>query len=200
MVTCLAEYDVIFVTGLPGAGKTTFAAGLAAALGGAPVLSTDIVRAIGRRAFSPNMWLNTVSHEAWQLIGDTPCEENYTQGFRAHADAVMELACPIINDLVQQFRHVVVEGVHAYPSPVLSSRWRAAWVYLELQNPLEMWARKASARRDGRNVWTEHQEVLYAIDGALAGCPEDAKNIVRLRTNIYCDWPFEAVRETLNGF
>lgn len=184
------------MTGLPGVGKTVFAAGLASALGDAPVVSTDAVRSIVRQSAPATPWLDTVSHEAWMRVGP-PSEESFATGFRDHAGAVMAVTRSVVADHLRKFDRVVVEGIHAYPGCQWVHGWKVAWFYLESEDLAGAWRKKALARRGAYNVWQEHAGPLGAIEQVLLGGLSSAEPVYRVRTAPNAGWPFDEVRRLL---
>jgi 2-phosphoglycerate kinase len=97
---------VVLIGGTTGVGKSTLATMLAARLGITRVIATDVVRQV-LRAFFTHEAMPTVHHSAFEAGG--------LGGYREQAEHVGTGIAAIVQRAAEEFKPVMVEGVHVVP-------------------------------------------------------------------------------------
>lgn len=107
----------IFLSGVPGTGKTTLAMKLAERLKIDQVVSTDTIRFVLRSVSdeSKNPILFGVSHDSWRYFGEKNAQ-NIWKGFSAHCEFIFPVMVYMINKSFEEGRSIIFEGVHITPA------------------------------------------------------------------------------------
>jgi 2-phosphoglycerate kinase len=168
--TCPAVSTILIVIfGVPGTGKSTAASHLSVCLDGTLVISTDIVRTFAvSHGLESSKWLNRTSHDAWQLFGEKTIE-HIVSGFRLHSEAVLSFVDPILKELFQKHRIVILEGVHMTEETLqryegLADMLLPIYVGIDESYHGRRLEKKTSSRIQADNVWQRNYDVLQTID------------------------------------
>jgi 2-phosphoglycerate kinase len=108
---------MIFLGGGWGAGKSTTATQLAAELGVANVIHSDVVRAVLRECASAEQrkLLMPSTYESWQLVADRFSPEALAKGFRTQCGAMAPAIRRCLREAVDFGKDTIVEGMHLHP-------------------------------------------------------------------------------------
>jgi len=106
----------IFLSGVPGTGKTTLAMKLAERLKIDQVVSTDTIRFVLRGVSDEkkNPILFSVSHDSWRYFGEKNAQ-NIWKGFCAHCELFFPVMIYMIKKSFEEGRSIIFEGVHITP-------------------------------------------------------------------------------------
>jgi 2-phosphoglycerate kinase len=178
----ISRPTVIFIYGIPGTGKSTLASILSTKLYSASIISTDIVREmVLDNDLSENLWLNSVSHQAWKQFGKKT-EQTIVKGFENHAEAVNLYVESLIHRLIKKHNIVIIEGVH-FTKKILTQFSHQSFefipivLHLPMDKHMNRLEEKLKIRQQKENVWLQNYAVMTVLDHYYASL-KDEKTIV----------------------
>lgn len=155
----------VYVMGVPGTGKTTFAQALSNDLGTAPVLTTDLVKAMLEDR-SDDPIFGKVSHTAWELLGDFS-ESNLLQGYDNFSRALFRETQSLVLRLLKTYRVVIVEGLGLCPELMAAQDLDCLPILLLQSDPERFQRRKLRLRHERANHWQANDRSLDLIEQHL---------------------------------
>lgn len=162
----------IFLSGVPGTGKTTLAMKLAQLLRIDQVVSTDTIRAVLRSVGDEkkNPILFGVSHDSWKYFGEKSAQ-NIWKGFNAHSELLFPVITYMLKKSFEEGRSIMFEGVHITPEFLKSLKYKNIFSFLLVigddSSLVERYKMKNDVRSFGYSGWMENFDVIRFIESKI---------------------------------
>ena len=156
---------VVFIMGMPGSGKTTFAQALSNRLHAVPVINSDLVKCIAA-CHSDNPYLREVSHSAWKLEGPYSDEQVIT-GYRRFSEVLFAECYRVVQLMLNTYRVVIVEGMGVSPWCIEGLPESSSRIFLTNRNRDQAYHDKLTVRKSRENQWMQRQTTLTIIEQAM---------------------------------
>ena len=175
----------IFISGVPGTGKTTLAMKLAQELGIDQVVSTDTVRAVLRSVGDENKnpVLFSVSHDSWKYFGEKNAQ-NIWKGFTAHSKLLFPVMVYMLKKSFEEGRSIIFEGVHITPEFIQGLDFPNLFSFFIIVSEDSILKDRYSMKNSFRSIphkgWEKNFDVIRFIESKIL---EDKKCFTRVLEN-----------------
>lgn len=157
----MSKKTIIFVMGIPGSGKTTFANRLSCEMAGIPVICTDIVKAAyeekNRAVFS------RVSHSAWQLVGECT-DENVVKGYELFSRELSKYSYALARKMLLTYNTAIVEGLGIDVSAFDNMPENVIKVFMTNRDRENGYKNKLRFRNNKQNNWEKNEHNMKLIE------------------------------------